>query len=144
MLVKFSIFVKLDKCGLIQAHWRTLCEEYLLQFEIRSEKIIMAKASGHISKHVNVINVFHYVNSILYTVPRILLKVSNVFLRENSPLFTETSINSTQKKKKTETPKQSGRQQKIQGSNRSKDREIELITKKFAGKEKVFNTKEID
>ena len=144
MLAKFSIFVKLDKCGLIQAHWRTLCEEYLLQFEIRSEKIIMAKASGHISKHVNVINVFHYVNSILYTVPRILLKVSNVFLRENLPLFTVTSIHSIQKKKKTETPKQSGRQQKIQGSNRSKDREIELITKKFEGKEKVFNTKEID
>ena len=48
------------------------------------------------------------------------------------------------KKKKTETPKQSGRQQKIQGSNRSKDREIELINKKFEGKEKVFNTKEID
>ena len=104
----------------------------------------MAKASGHISKHVNVINVFHYVNSILYTVPRILLKVSNVFLRENLPLFTVTSIHSIQKKKKTETPKQSGRQQKIQGSNRSKDREIELITKKFEGKEKVFNTKEID
>ena len=60
----------------------------------------MAKASGHISKHVNVINVFHYVNSILYTVPRILLKVSNVFLRENLPLFTVTSIHSIQKKKK--------------------------------------------
>ena len=104
MLVKFSIFVKLDKCGLIQAHWRTLCEEYLLQFEIRSEKIIMAKASGHISKHVNVINVFHYVNSILYTVPRILLKVSNVFLRENLPLFTVTSIHRIQKKKKNRNP----------------------------------------
>ena len=115
MLVKFSIFVKLDKCGLIQAHWRTLCEEYLLQFEILSEKIKMAKASGHISEHVHVINVFHYVNSILYTVPRILLKVSNVFLRENLPLFTVNSIHSIQKKKEKQKP-----QNKVEGNRKFK------------------------
>ena len=33
-----------------------------------SEKIIMAELSRHISEHLNVINVFHDVNSILYTV----------------------------------------------------------------------------
>ena len=34
LLVKFSTFVKLDECGLIQTHWKTLCEKYLLKFEI--------------------------------------------------------------------------------------------------------------
>ena len=32
-----------------------------------SEKIIMAKVSGHISKHVNVINIIHDVNSTLHS-----------------------------------------------------------------------------
>ena len=102
----------------------------------------MAKVSGHISEHVNAINVFDYVNSVLYTVPRILLKDSNVFLRENLPLFTVTSIHNIQKNK-TETPKQSGRQQKIQGSNRSKDREIELINKTFEEKNRCSIQKKL-
>ena len=51
------------------------------------------------------------------------------------------------KYKKTETPKQDGtqdgKQQKIQGSNRSKDREMELLNKEVWRKRKgkVFNTR---
>ena len=55
----------------------------------------------------------------------ILLKVINVFHGENLALFTVTSIHSIRKStKKTETPKQDGtqdgKQQNIQGSNKSK------------------------
>ena len=95
-----------------------------------SEKIIKAEVSGHASEHVNIIHVFHDINSILYTItnipsnPGILLKVSHVFRSGNLPFFTLTSIHSIRKstKKKKEIPKQGGRQKKIKDSNRSKDR----------------------
>ena len=87
--------------------------------------MIMAEVSGHTSKDVNVTNV----NSILctaYLVAKHLLKVINVSHRENLDLLTVTSIHSIRKNRKRETPKQSGtqdgKQQKIQGSNRLKDR----------------------
>ena len=61
----------------------------------------------------------------------ILLKVSNVFHGGNLALFTVTSIHCIRKSTKKEAPKldeiQNGTQHKIQGSNRSKDWEIELI-----------------
>ena len=66
----------------------------------------MAEASGHISEHVNVINVIYDVNSISYTATNIhpkagilgmLLKVINVFRSENLALFIVSSINSTRK-----------------------------------------------
>ena len=94
----------------------------------------MAEVSGHTSKDVNVTNVFHDVNSILctaYLVARHLPKVINVSHVENLDLLTVTSIHSIRKNRKRETLKQSGtqdgKQQKIQGSNRLKDRQIELI-----------------
>ena len=40
-----------------------------------SEKIIMTEVSGHMSELVNVINVFHDVNLVLYTVTNIHPKV---------------------------------------------------------------------
>ena len=61
-------------------------------------EIVMAEVSRHISVHVNVINVFHDVNSVLHTVTSIhpkvdiLLKVSNPFCSEELALFTVTSI----------------------------------------------------
>ena len=61
-----------------------------------------------------------------YLVARHLLKVINVSHRENLDLLTVTSIHSIRKNRKRQTPKQSGtqdgKQQKIQGSNRLKDR----------------------
>ena len=62
LFAKFSTLLKLNECGLIQRHRRTLCEKYSLQFEIFcvSEKIIMAEVSGHTGEHVNVINVFSW------------------------------------------------------------------------------------
>ena len=39
LLVKLSTFVKLDKCYLIQIHWRWLCEKYIMQFEILYVKL---------------------------------------------------------------------------------------------------------
>ena len=71
-----------------------------------SEKIIMAEVSGHISEHVNVINIFRDANFILHKLTNIhpkvgiLLKVINVFHSENKALFKVTSIHSTQKSTK--------------------------------------------
>ena len=90
-----------------------------------SEEIILAEVSGHLSEHVNIINVFPDVNSILCTVTniypkaRILLKFFNVFLSENAALFMEMSISSIRKFTKT-TPTQDGRQKKTQGQNTKK------------------------
>ena len=72
-----------------------------------SEKILMAEVSGHISVLVNVINVFHDVNSVLHTVTsihpkvEILLKVSNTFCSEYLALFTVTSIHIIRKSAKS-------------------------------------------
>ena len=72
----------------------------------------MAEVSGYISEHVNVIDVFLDVNSILYTVTNIhpkagiSLKLIDVFHSENFALFTVTNIH---KKYKKETPKQDGK-----------------------------------
>ena len=91
----------------------------------------MVEVSGHLSEHVNIINVFPDVNSILCTVTniypkaRILLKLFNVFLSENAALFMEMSISSIRKFTKT-TPTQDGRQKK---SSRPKYKEIKLIYK---------------
>ena len=71
--------------------------------------------------------VFHYVNSVLYTVTNIyskaeiLLKVITIFRSENLALFTVTSIQTSKKAEKTETPKQDKTWQKIQGSTRLKE-----------------------
>ena len=72
-----------------------------------SEKI-MAEVSGHTSKHVNVNNIFHDINSILHTVHSmvgILLKVINVFIGENLASFTVTSISSIWKSTKKKNSK---------------------------------------
>ena len=94
-----------------------------------SEEIIMAEVRRHTSEYV-----FHGANSILYKahlMAEISLKVTNVFRSENLALFTVTSIHCIRKSTKKEAPKldeiQNGKQHKIQGSNRSKDWEIELI-----------------
>ena len=114
-----------------------------------SEKIIMAEVSGYVSELVNAMNVLHNENSILYTATNIyhkagiLMKVSNVFRSENLALFTVTSIYSIWKSTKTETSKQDGRQQKIQGSNRSKDRAIQLINKEIWRKRKGIQYKKL-
>ena len=85
----------------------------------------MAEVSGHLSEHVNIINVFPDVNSILCTVTniypkaRILLKFFNVFLSENAALFMEMSISSIRKFTKT-TPTQVVRQKKSHGQNTKK------------------------
>ena len=71
-----------------------------------SEKIIMTEVSQHIREHMNASNVFHDVNSTLYTMTsintkaRILLKVSNVFRSKDLVLFTVTSIHSIRKSTK--------------------------------------------
>ena len=87
--------------------------------------MIMAEVSGHTSKDVNVTNV-NLILCTAYLVARHLLKVINVSHRENLDLLTVTSIHSIRKNRKRQTPKQSGtqdgKQQKIQGSNRLKDR----------------------
>ena len=61
-----------------------------------SEEIIMAEVGGHTSEN----DVFHDVNSILYTaytMAVIFLKVINVFRSENLALFTVTSIHCIRK-----------------------------------------------
>ena len=77
------------------------------------EKIIMAEVSGHISQHVNVINVFYGVNLILYMVTSIypnagiLLECYQYFFcSENLALFALTTIHNLHKSQKTATPKQ--------------------------------------
>ena len=97
----------------------------------------MAEIIGHMSEQVSVIIVFHNVNSISYTVTNIypnawiLLKVSYLSLVE-TVLFTVTSMRSIQKsmKKNPENSKKIKDNRKIQGSSRSKDREIKLKKKK--------------
>ena len=78
----------------------------------------------------------------------ILLKVINVLRKEDLALLTVTSIRSIRKSTKnrnSETRWQGNRKFKaVQGSNRSKNREIELINKEKKEvwrkrKEKVFN-----
>ena len=93
-----------------------------------SEEIIMAEVRRHTNEYV-----FHGANSVLYTthpMAEILLKVTNVFRSENLALLTVTSIHYIRKSTKKEAPKldeiQNGKKHKIQGSHRSKDREMEL------------------
>ena len=86
----------------------------------------MAEVIGHINEHVNVIDVFHDVNSILHTVTnihtkaRILLKVFNLFHSDNFALFKVTSIHSVRKS----PTKQEGRQKKMQDSNSQKTEKL--------------------
>ena len=66
----------------------------------------MVEVSGHENEHLNSIDVFHDVNSILHTVTNIhikagiLLKVFNLFCSENFALFKVTSIHSIRKSAK--------------------------------------------
>ena len=100
-----------------------------------SEKIILAEVSEYIRQHVNVINVVHTINSILYTVtsiepkPGILLKVIKVFHSRNLALFIVTNIHSTRRSAKNRNSETRWKV-KIQGSNRSNDKDIELINLK--------------
>ena len=43
LLVKFSTFIKLDKCGLIQTHWGMLCEKCVLQFRVWKHEMLQRK-----------------------------------------------------------------------------------------------------
>ena len=77
-------------------------------------------------RHTSEDDFFHGVNSFLYKVypmPGILLKVFNVFPSGN---FMITSIRCIRKSTKNRC-NTDRKQQKIQDTNRSKDREIELI-----------------
>ena len=114
------------------------------------EKTIMVEVSGHVSKLVNVIFVFQDVSSVLCTVTtihpkvRMLQKVITVFQHENLALFMVTSICSIRKSTKHRlwNNMKSDRRFKVtQGSNKSKDRGIELINKELwrKRKEKVFS-----
>ena len=75
------------------------------------EKIIIAEVSGYMSECVNVINVFHGVNLILYAVTNtypkagVLLECYQYFCSKNLALFTLSSIHSIQKSTKTENQK---------------------------------------
>ena len=74
------------------------------------------EVSGHISKHVNFINVFHDGSSALSRrLGFYCTKVINDFNSENLALFTKTSTNSTRKIQLTEILKQYGKQHKILG-----------------------------
>ena len=81
----------------------------------------MAEVSRHTSEPVNAINIFHNVNSILYTahpmMAKILLKVINVFRGECLALFTVTSIRKSTKNRNSETRRnpKDGKEKKIQG-----------------------------
>ena len=70
----------------------------------------MAEVSRYVSKLVNVINVFHGVNLILYTVnnitPGLGFNVITTFCGENLTLFTFTSIHSIAKIIKANISKQ--------------------------------------
>ena len=88
----------------------------------------MVEVSGPISKHVNAINVFHYVNSILYTLTNIhpkagiLPKVSNVFRSENLALFTVTSIHNIRKSTKNRNSKTGNLNRKFKAHTDQKKR----------------------
>ena len=115
-----------------------------------SEKIILAEVSEYIRQHVNVINIVHKINSILYTVTSIepktgiLLKVINVFHSRNLALFIVTNIHSTRRSAKNRNSETRWKV-KIQGSNRSNDKDIELINLKVWRKiKKLCSVQEID
>ena len=66
----------------------------------------------------------------LHPLAMILLKLTNVFCGENVALFMVTSTQGIQKSTKNRSSEtKHGKQRKNQGSNRSKDREIELINR---------------
>ena len=127
------------------------------------EKTIMAEVSRRTSERVNVINVFHGVNLILYTVANIypmagsFLNAINVFCSEKLALFTFTSIHSIKKAQKQKlwnnkmkvlnrSNRNNRRFKAVHGSNRSKGREIELINREVwrNRKKKRGLTEEID
>ena len=84
--------------------WNVVCET------MRFKNLIMAEASVNISEHVKVINIFHDVRSILYTVTDIypkagvLLKVINVIHSVNLPLFIVNNIHSIRKSTANKSP----------------------------------------
>ena len=96
-----------------------------------SEKIIIAEVSRHTSDHVNVINIFYDINSILHRahgILGVLLKTINVFCGENLALLTVISI---LKKLRNKMKPKMERNTKSQGSKRSRDREIKFINKEL-------------
>ena len=108
-LVIFVQYIKKNCCNYFVFHLlgSTHVHHYLYQFKIlcvnvpcASEKIIMADASRHTSKYVNVKNAFHDVKLILYMaypVARHLLKVISVFYSENLALLMVIIIHSIRK-----------------------------------------------
>ena len=75
LLVKLSLFFKLDKRDLIQTHQRNVVTDvyFNLKFHVwkqdmpcASEKIIITEVRGDTNENVNVLNTFQYVNSISY------------------------------------------------------------------------------
>ena len=103
-----------------------------------SEKIIIAEVSRHTSDHVNVINIFYDITSILHRahgILGVLLKTINVFCGENLALFTVISIHNTRKeilkKLRNKMKPKMERNTKSQGSKRSRDREIKFINKEL-------------
>ena len=86
----------------------------------------MAKVSRRTSERVNVVNVFHGVNLILYTVANIypmggsFLNAINVFCSEKLTLFTFTSIHSIKKAQKQKL--QNNKMKVLNRSNRNKTR----------------------
>ena len=98
--------------------------------------------------HVNFINVFHDVSSVLYTETKftkagILIKVINVFCSENVNLFTVTSVHGIRKSQKK--PRNSETiwkvTQNIQGCKRLKQVKGQTngVDKLRKRKEKAFN-----
>ena len=74
LFVKFSTYVKLAECGLIQTHWRKLCKKYLLQYEISCVKTLHTMCFGEnnngrskraYKRACECYQCFHDVNSIL-------------------------------------------------------------------------------
>ena len=95
------------------------------------------------SDHVNAVNIFHDVNSILNTITNVghpkarpgFIKAINIFRSENLALFTVASIHKSKQFKNinSETGSkltENSRMRLQDSSNRSKDREIELINNK--------------
>ena len=95
LLAKFYTFVKLDECGLIQTYWKTLCDKYLLLFEIScmktSHAMCFRENNNGGSKRANkwACECYQYFSWCWQ-----LLKVSNVFHSKNLALFMVASIHS--------------------------------------------------
>ena len=89
--VKFSTFVKLEKCRIIQTHWRKATWEMFISIW----NFVCENNNDRSRWHSNKLDLFHDVNSILYTgypLVGILRKVLKIFLGENLDFSTVTNI----------------------------------------------------